>query len=169
MLGHLSCSGLKYWSCLFPAVSFMLSSVTLDLSQYAMDIGKAIASMSLMNVGLIKLCFSDFKQVIKTWNTNSKVIPVCVSGQLKANNAQLMEEAVQAMQNLAQQCSDPTAVQDIVTHLFKILGGEWVDASLNEILFRSCFAFAHFKCNCSVCRVWGKADSCCPKDECVVR
>lgn len=48
----------------------------------------------------------------------------CVSGQLKANNAQLMEEAVQAMQNLAHQCSDPTAVQDIVTHLFKILGGE---------------------------------------------
>lgn len=35
-----------------------------------------------------------------------------------------MEEAVQAMQNLAQQCSDPTAVQDVVTHLFKILGGE---------------------------------------------
>uniref|UniRef100_A0A672G9N7 GCN1 activator of EIF2AK4 n=1 Tax=Salarias fasciatus TaxID=181472 RepID=A0A672G9N7_SALFA len=68
-------------------VSYLLSSVTLDLSQYAMDIGKAIAS------------------------------------QLKANNAQLMEEAVQAMQNLAQQCSDPTAVQDIATHLFKILGG----------------------------------------------
>ncbi|MEQ2211469.1 hypothetical protein XENOCAPTIV_002458, partial [Xenoophorus captivus] len=41
----------------------------------------------------------------------------------KANNAQLMEEAVKAMQNLAQQCSDATAVQDIVTHLFKILGG----------------------------------------------
>uniref|UniRef100_A0AAQ5YCU2 TOG domain-containing protein n=1 Tax=Amphiprion ocellaris TaxID=80972 RepID=A0AAQ5YCU2_AMPOC len=68
-------------------VSCLLSAVTLDLSQYAVDIGKAIAS------------------------------------QLKANNAQLMEEAVQAMQNLAQQCSDPTAVQDVVTHLFKILGG----------------------------------------------
>ncbi|XP_068166575.1 stalled ribosome sensor GCN1 [Antennarius striatus] len=68
-------------------VSCLLSAVTLDLSQYAMDIGKAIAS------------------------------------QLKANNAQLMEEAVQTMQNLARQCSDPTAVQDIVTHLFKILGG----------------------------------------------
>lgn len=51
----------------------------------------------------------------------------CVSGQLKANNAQLMEEAVQAMQNLAQQCSDPSAVQDIVTHLFKILGGELIN------------------------------------------
>nr|XP_043881729.1 eIF-2-alpha kinase activator GCN1 [Solea senegalensis] len=68
-------------------ISCLLSAVTLDLSQYAMDIGKAIAS------------------------------------QLKANNTQLMEEAVQAMQNLAQQCSDPTAVQDIITHLFKILGG----------------------------------------------
>ncbi|KAK9522292.1 hypothetical protein VZT92_018767 [Zoarces viviparus] len=68
-------------------VSRLLSAVTLDLSQYAMDIGKAIAS------------------------------------QLKANNAQLMEDAVQAMQNLAQQCSDPSAVQDVVTHLFKILGG----------------------------------------------
>lgn len=49
---------------------------------------------------------------------------VCVSGQLKANNPQLMEEAVQAMQNLAQQCSDPSAMQDLVSHLFKILGGE---------------------------------------------
>ncbi|XP_034546988.1 eIF-2-alpha kinase activator GCN1 [Notolabrus celidotus] len=68
-------------------VSCLLSAVTLDLSQYAMDIGKAIAS------------------------------------QLKANNAQLMEEAVQAMHNLAQQCSDSSAIQDIVTHLFKILGG----------------------------------------------
>ncbi|XP_028269572.1 eIF-2-alpha kinase activator GCN1 [Parambassis ranga] len=68
-------------------VSCLLFAVTLDLSQYAMDIGKAIAS------------------------------------QLKANNAQLMEEAVQAMQVLSQQCSDPTAVQDIVSHLFKILGG----------------------------------------------
>ncbi|XP_061586476.1 stalled ribosome sensor GCN1 [Cololabis saira] len=68
-------------------ISCLLSAVTLDLSQYAMDIGKAIAS------------------------------------QLKANNVQLMEEAVQAMQNLAKQCSDSTAVQDIVTHLFKILGG----------------------------------------------
>ncbi|XP_033829216.1 eIF-2-alpha kinase activator GCN1 [Periophthalmus magnuspinnatus] len=68
-------------------ISCLLSSVTLDLSQYAMDIGKAIAS------------------------------------QMKANNPRLMEEAVEAMQNLAQQCSDATAVQDIVTHLFKILGG----------------------------------------------
>ncbi|CAL8247414.1 unnamed protein product [Merluccius merluccius] len=68
-------------------VSCLLASVTLDLSQYAMDVGKAVAS------------------------------------QLKANNPQLMEEAVQAMQNLAQQCSDPTSIQDVVTHLFKILGG----------------------------------------------
>uniref|UniRef100_A0A6Q2X9D2 TOG domain-containing protein n=1 Tax=Esox lucius TaxID=8010 RepID=A0A6Q2X9D2_ESOLU len=68
-------------------VSCLLASVTLDLSQYAMDIGKGIAS------------------------------------QLKANNPQLMEQAVQAMQNLVQQCSDPSAVQDVVTHLFSILGG----------------------------------------------
>lgn len=59
---------------------------------------------------------------------------LCVSGQLKANNTQLMEEAVQAMQNLAQQCSDPTAVQDVVTHLFKILGGD-----LNTNLLESDF------------------------------
>uniref|UniRef100_A0A8C7V0B9 GCN1 activator of EIF2AK4 n=1 Tax=Oncorhynchus mykiss TaxID=8022 RepID=A0A8C7V0B9_ONCMY len=68
-------------------VSCLLASVTLDLSQYAMYIGKGIAS------------------------------------QLKANNPQLMEQAVQAMQNLAKQCSDPSAVQDVVTHLFSILGG----------------------------------------------
>ncbi|CAB1319637.1 unnamed protein product [Coregonus sp. 'balchen'] len=51
-------------------VSCLLASVTLDLSQYAMDIGKGIAS------------------------------------QLKANNPQLMEQAVQAMQNLAKQWSE---------------------------------------------------------------
>lgn len=55
----------------------------------------------------------------------------CVIGQLKANNAQLMEEAVQAMQNLAQQFSDHSAVQDIVTHLFKILGGELINHQLD--------------------------------------
>lgn len=49
---------------------------------------------------------------------------VCVSGQLKANNTQLTEAAVQAMQNLAGQCSDPAAVNDVVSHLFRILGGE---------------------------------------------
>ncbi|XP_051924087.1 eIF-2-alpha kinase activator GCN1 [Hippocampus zosterae] len=69
------------------AISCLLSALTIDLSQYAMDIGKAIAS------------------------------------QLKANNAKLMDEAIQALQNLARQCSDTNAVQDIVTHLFKILGG----------------------------------------------
>lgn len=36
-------------SDLFSAVSCLLSAVTLDLSQYAMDIGKAIASKDLMN------------------------------------------------------------------------------------------------------------------------
>lgn len=35
-----------------------------------------------------------------------------------------MEAAVQAMQNLAQQCSDTSAVKDVVSHLFKILAGE---------------------------------------------
>lgn len=68
-------------------ISSMLASLTLDLSQYALDIGKGLAS------------------------------------QLKASNMELMEHAVQAMQNLAQQCSDPTAIQDLVTHLFGILGG----------------------------------------------
>lgn len=48
---------------------------------------------------------------------------LCVSGQLKSNNSQLMEEAAQALQNFAQQCSDPSAVQDVVQHLFKILSG----------------------------------------------
>lgn len=42
-----------------------------------------------------------------------------------------MEEAVQAMQNLAQQFSDHSAVQDIVTHLFKILGGELINHMLD--------------------------------------
>lgn len=52
------------------------------------------------------------------------VTRLCVSGQLKANNPQLMEQAVQAMRNLAKQCSDPSAVQDVITHLFSILGGK---------------------------------------------
>lgn len=65
-------------------------------------------------------------------------------GQLKANNAQLMEEAVQAMQNLAQQCSDPTAVQDVVTHLFKILGGEHPVACWTKIVI---YGVAHLMQN----------------------
>ncbi|KAL2092754.1 hypothetical protein ACEWY4_012552 [Coilia grayii] len=68
-------------------ISCLLASLTLDLSQYAMDIGKGIAS------------------------------------QLKANNPVLMEQAVQALQNLSQQCSDPSAIQELTTHLFAILGG----------------------------------------------
>ena len=48
---------------------------------------------------------------------------MCFSGQLKASNTELMEQAVQAVQNLSQQCSDPNAVQDLITHLFGILGG----------------------------------------------
>uniref|UniRef100_A0A8C1NUN4 GCN1 activator of EIF2AK4 n=1 Tax=Cyprinus carpio TaxID=7962 RepID=A0A8C1NUN4_CYPCA len=73
-----------------PTISCMLASLTLDLSQYALDIGKGISS------------------------------------QLKANNPELMEQAVTALQNLSQQCSDPSAVQDLVKHLFSILGGQWM-------------------------------------------
>uniref|UniRef100_A0AAR2J959 TOG domain-containing protein n=1 Tax=Pygocentrus nattereri TaxID=42514 RepID=A0AAR2J959_PYGNA len=68
-------------------ISSMLASLTLDLSQYAKDIVKGLAS------------------------------------QLKASNTELMEQAVQALRNLSQQCSDPNAVQDLITHLFGILGG----------------------------------------------
>ncbi|KAG8596974.1 hypothetical protein GDO81_002124 [Engystomops pustulosus] len=68
-------------------VSLLCASVTLDLSQYALDIGKSLA------------------------------------GQLKSNNPQLMDEAVVALQNLAHQCSDPSAVEALGKHLFAILGG----------------------------------------------
>lgn len=44
---------IKTFSGLFPAVSCLLLAVTLDLSQYAMDIGKAIASKALMDAQLI--------------------------------------------------------------------------------------------------------------------
>uniref|UniRef100_A0A672LCH7 GCN1 activator of EIF2AK4 n=1 Tax=Sinocyclocheilus grahami TaxID=75366 RepID=A0A672LCH7_SINGR len=77
-------------------ISCMLASLTLDLSQYALDIGKGISS------------------------------------QLKANNPELMEQAVTALQNLAQQCSDPSAVQDLVKHLFGILGGQWMLSGLQS-------------------------------------
>uniref|UniRef100_A0A9J7XAY8 GCN1 activator of EIF2AK4 n=1 Tax=Cyprinus carpio carpio TaxID=630221 RepID=A0A9J7XAY8_CYPCA len=77
-------------------ISCMLASLTLDLSQYALDIGKGISS------------------------------------QLKANNPELMEQAVTALQNLAHQCSDPSAVQDLVKHLFGILGGQWMLSGLQS-------------------------------------
>lgn len=44
---------IKTLSGLFPAISCLLSTVTLDLSQYAMDIGKAIASKASMDAQLI--------------------------------------------------------------------------------------------------------------------
>ncbi|XP_075070961.1 stalled ribosome sensor GCN1 [Mixophyes fleayi] len=65
----------------------LFASVTLDLSQYALDLGKSLA------------------------------------GQLKSNNPQLMDGAVIALQNLAHQCSDSTAVEALGKHLFAILGG----------------------------------------------
>lgn len=77
------------------------------------------------------------------------IIVLCVAGQLKANNAQLMEGAVQAVQNLAQQCSDPTAVQDVVTHLFKILGGELTISQIMKIFM---FGFLELKQYCCGCR-----------------
>uniref|UniRef100_A0A9J7YQJ9 GCN1 activator of EIF2AK4 n=1 Tax=Cyprinus carpio carpio TaxID=630221 RepID=A0A9J7YQJ9_CYPCA len=76
-------------------ISCMLASLTLDLSQYALDIGKGISS------------------------------------QLKANNPELMEQAVTALQNLAHQCSDPSAVQDLVKHLFGILGGDALNQAVD--------------------------------------
>ncbi|MGH0178527.1 UNVERIFIED_CONTAM: hypothetical protein FKN15_077594 [Acipenser sinensis] len=42
---------------------------------------------------------------------------------LKANNPQVMDEAVLALQTLALQCSDPSAVESLSKHLFAILGG----------------------------------------------
>ncbi|XP_038618375.1 eIF-2-alpha kinase activator GCN1 [Tachyglossus aculeatus] len=68
-------------------VSSLLASVNLDLSQYALDVVKGLAS------------------------------------QLKSNSAQLMEEAVVALRNLARQCSDSSAVESLARHLFAILGG----------------------------------------------
>ncbi|TRY60563.1 hypothetical protein DNTS_026976 [Danionella cerebrum] len=68
-------------------ISSMLASLTLDLSQYALDVGKGISS------------------------------------QLKANNPELMEQAVLALQNLAHQCSDASAVHGLVKQLFAILAG----------------------------------------------
>ncbi|XP_051887942.1 eIF-2-alpha kinase activator GCN1 [Pristis pectinata] len=68
-------------------ISYLLSSVTLDLSQYAVDIAKGLAS------------------------------------QLKSNNPQMMDEAVIALRNLTHQCSDPSAAESLVRHLFAILGG----------------------------------------------
>ncbi len=85
------------------------------------------------------------------------VVMAFVLGQLKANNTQLMEEAVQAMQNLAQQCSDHAAVQDVVTHLFKILGGELIAYLLVYLFIRNIvsfmFGFAHLNHNDCGCRI----------------
>uniref|UniRef100_A0AAR2JZ19 TOG domain-containing protein n=1 Tax=Pygocentrus nattereri TaxID=42514 RepID=A0AAR2JZ19_PYGNA len=78
-------------------ISSMLASLTLDLSQYAKDIVKGLAS------------------------------------QLKASNTELMEQAVQALRNLSQQCSDPNAVQDLITHLFGILGGDTLSQALDFV------------------------------------
>ncbi|XP_036209317.1 eIF-2-alpha kinase activator GCN1 isoform X3 [Myotis myotis] len=68
-------------------ISGLLASVTLDLSQYALDIVKGLA------------------------------------GQLRSNSPRLMDEAVLALQNLARQCSDSSAMEAVTRHLFAILGG----------------------------------------------
>lgn len=43
-------------SVLFPAISCLLATVTLDLSQYAMDVGKAIGSKTFMSARLNMFC-----------------------------------------------------------------------------------------------------------------
>ncbi|XP_055861350.1 eIF-2-alpha kinase activator GCN1-like [Biomphalaria glabrata] len=68
-------------------VSELLSSVTLDLSQYAMDIVKLF------------------------------------SGQISSKEESNRVIAVQAVKNLARQCSDPGAIEKVANHLFKVLGG----------------------------------------------
>nr|XP_033809981.1 eIF-2-alpha kinase activator GCN1 isoform X2 [Geotrypetes seraphini] len=81
-------------------ISSLLMSVTLDLSQYAMDIGKGLAN------------------------------------QLKSNNTQLMDEAVVALHNLAQQCSDPSAIESLGRHLVSILGGS--EGKLTAVAQKMC-------------------------------
>ncbi|CAL1534334.1 unnamed protein product [Lymnaea stagnalis] len=68
-------------------ISELISSVKLDLSQYAMDIVKLFAGP--------------------------------ISSKEEANRV----VAVQAIRNLASQCSDPGAVEKVANHLFKVLGG----------------------------------------------
>ncbi|XP_030044919.1 eIF-2-alpha kinase activator GCN1, partial [Microcaecilia unicolor] len=87
MLPTLQKSLLRSPENVIQTISSLLMSVTLDLSQYAMDIGKGLAN------------------------------------QLKSNNTELMDEAVVALHNLAQQCSDPSAVETLSKHLLSILGG----------------------------------------------
>ena len=115
------------FSFLSAAVSCLLAAVTLDLSQYAMDVGKAVASKCVcVCVCKIDDGVTSYIPWVNQLFISFITLHLCVSGQLKANNPQLMQEAVQAMQNLAQQCSDPTSIQEVVTHLFLILGGRTV-------------------------------------------
>ncbi|XP_033627513.1 eIF-2-alpha kinase activator GCN1-like [Asterias rubens] len=69
------------------ALSYLLSGVSLDLSQYAQDLGKNIAT------------------------------------HLHAKEELLMIEAAVAAKNLAMQCSDGDAIQQLAKHFFAILNG----------------------------------------------
>ncbi|XP_030828154.1 eIF-2-alpha kinase activator GCN1-like isoform X1 [Strongylocentrotus purpuratus] len=69
------------------AVSYTIGGVSLDLSQYATELGKNIAT------------------------------------QLHAKDETLRLEAISAAENLALQCSDPSAIESLSKHFFAVLGG----------------------------------------------
>ena len=90
----------------YSGAAYLISSVSIDLSKYALDICK---------------------------NT---------VGQLHAKEELHRQEATLILKNLAHQCSDPGAMEELINYLFAVLNGK----DLLNILFQTIFWLTMFLC-----------------------
>ena len=90
----------------YSGAAYLISSVSIDLSKYALDICK---------------------------NT---------VGQLRAKEELHRQEATLILKNLAHQCSDPGAMEELINYLFAVLNGK----DLLNILYQTIFWLTMFLC-----------------------
>lgn len=101
----------------FSAICELISNVKLDLSQYAMDIVKLFSGEFFYHPIFLLLrlyCLS-----LDPYKLTVFIFLGSISSKEESNRA----VAVEAIKNLAHQCSDPGAVEKVANHLFKVLGG----------------------------------------------
>lgn len=94
------------FSFFYSGAAYLISSVSIDLSKYALDICK---------------------------NT---------VGQLRAKEELHRQEATLILKNLAHQCSDPGAMEELINYLFAVLNGK----DLLNILYQTIFWLTMFLC-----------------------
>ena len=89
-------------------VGYLLESVTIDLSEFSLDLTKALGSKTLN-------CFFCLKLFL--------YIALFLIGQLLSKDDSLQSQAAEVFGSLARQCSSNEAILAMLKHLFQILNG----------------------------------------------